>query len=114
MLFAEAVHFAETTKCRPRFAESARRGSLEVYGRSRVKLLHFVPLHATESLLLLSWAADTAGLREGAAAAAVRGHRQKRCGAYRGALLSFPWAGKPSQRDKQRTKQTKQNKQRKC
>jgi hypothetical protein len=36
----------------------------EVYGEALLKILHFVPLHSTEPLLLLSWACTRAGLSD--------------------------------------------------
>eukprot|EP00446_Apocalathium_sp_SHHI-4_P080714 CAMPEP_0177492642 /NCGR_PEP_ID=MMETSP0369-20130122/32465_1 /TAXON_ID=447022 ORGANISM="Scrippsiella hangoei-like, Strain SHHI-4" /NCGR_SAMPLE_ID=MMETSP0369 /ASSEMBLY_ACC=CAM_ASM_000364 /LENGTH=273 /DNA_ID=CAMNT_0018969425 /DNA_START=191 /DNA_END=1013 /DNA_ORIENTATION=- len=37
----------------------------EIHGKAIVKLAHFLPLHATEVLLLLTWAIDHASVRDG-------------------------------------------------
>jgi len=44
----------------------------EVHGEALIKILHFVPLHSTEPLLVLSWASRRAGLSERQCVAAVR------------------------------------------
>ena len=44
---------------------SFRNATPEVYGNgSLLKILHFVPLHSTEALLMLSWASHAAGVAE--------------------------------------------------
>lgn len=44
----------------------------ECRGRARLKILHFVPLHSTEALLALSWAAQRLGLPERESTSVVR------------------------------------------
>ena len=44
----------------------------EVHGEAVIRILHFVPLHSTEALLVLSWASRHAGLSERHCVTAVR------------------------------------------
>ena len=60
------------SECRHVTAGASGAPCYEVYGLARLKILHFVPLHSTESLLALAWAVQHAGMAEGRAVATVR------------------------------------------
>ena len=51
-------------ECRRVTVDVAGAPCYEVYGGALLKILHFVPLHSTEPLLLLSWASVRAGRSE--------------------------------------------------
>ena len=63
---------AAESECRHVTAGASGAPCYEVYGLARLKILHFVPLHSTESLLALAWVVQHAGLTEGHAVATVR------------------------------------------
>lgn len=52
----------EIARCLEVTAGSHRSPCYEIHGEAAVKLAHFLPLHATEALLLLAWATRRAGL----------------------------------------------------
>ena len=58
-------------ECRIATAGTSGAPCYEVFGAARLKILHFMPLHATEALLALAWGARTAGLAAPKAIATV-------------------------------------------
>lgn len=67
-----AMDPANEHECRVVTAGAHGAPCYEVYGRARLKILHFLPLHSTEALLVLAWAARRAGLGDARAVVAVR------------------------------------------
>mmetsp|Transcript_22009 Transcript_22009/g.75479 ORF Transcript_22009/g.75479 Transcript_22009/m.75479 type:complete len:257 (+) Transcript_22009:292-1062(+) len=55
----------EYARCLAATAGAVAGPCYEIHGKAIVKLAHFLPLHATEVLLLLTWAIDHASVRDG-------------------------------------------------